>query len=226
MASTDKKFAKLSIERGGKYFALRTDLVTGEENTQGKECARCHGVNQQGGTNDFLDPASGQKHEVKVPELQTVFSRYETPPPGFKDARSFIRETVERGRAGTDMPTWGNKFGGPLTDQELDDIVNFLQSIQKAAKVETGTDGQSIFSSNCSPCHGVGGAGGVGPAMKNGSEAKQFPNMDDQLAFVKAGSKPGQKYGTAGNGTGRMPAWEGRLTDEQIQAVVEYERSL
>ncbi|MGI8425737.1 MAG: c-type cytochrome [Actinomycetota bacterium] len=226
MLNTEKGYAEVSLERGHEYYSLTTDLVTGKENPHGKECARCHGVDLEGGTNDFLDPATGQKTLVQVPELQTVFSRYETPPPGFKDARTFIRETIERGRPGTDMPTWGNKYGGPLTDQELDDIVNFIESAQKAPKVEAGTDGQTIFSTNCSPCHGIGGAGGSGPAFKGGTEEKMFPNVDDQIAFVEGGSKPGQAYGTSGKGTGRMPPWKGRLTDEQIRSVVEYERGL
>jgi len=226
MAAKEKDFDKKSIERGHNYFALRTDPISGKENGSGKECARCHGVHQQGGTNDYLDPASGKKSLVKVPELQTVFSRYEKPPPGFKDAKTFIRETIERGRAGTDMPTWGNKYGGPLTDQELDDIVNFLTSIQRVPKVEANASGDQIFTQNCSSCHGIGGAGGVGPAMKDGSEAKEFPNVDDQIAFVEAGSKPNTPYGTHGKGTGVMPSWKGRLTDEQIRKVVEYERSL
>lgn len=226
MSATEDKFAHESIARGKEYFALRTDPVTGEENQKGKECARCHGVKAQGGQNDYLNPDTGTRSLVQVPELQTVFARYKEPPPGYQDARAFIHETIERGRPGTDMPTWGTKYGGPLTDQEIDDIINWLQTIQKTSASEKGASPESIFTKNCSPCHGIGGSGGIGPSMKNGSETRQFPNIDDHIKFVKEGSKPGQRYGTSGVGTGRMPPWQGRLTDDQIRSVIEYERGL
>ena len=226
MRSQENEFNKDSIERGAQYFALRTDPVTGEENGKGIECARCHGSDAGGGENEFLDPSTATLTKVKVPDLVTVFSRYENPPPGYKDAEAFIRETIERGRPPTDMPTWGNKYGGPLTDQQIGDIVNYLKSIQGKVKVASGASGDKIFSQYCSPCHGIGGVGGLGPAMKGGSEKAQFPNIEDHIAFVKAGSKAGVAYGTSGKGTGRMPAWGGQLSDEQIKAVIEYERSL
>ncbi|MEO7803552.1 MAG: c-type cytochrome [Actinomycetota bacterium] len=221
-----EKFRDQSLERGAKYFALRTDPVTGEENLSGIECARCHGIGAVGGENEFLNPATGKKTTVKVPELETVFARYEKPPLGFKNARAFIYETIERGRPGTDMPTWGNKFGGPLTEQQLDDIVNYIEDIQKPIEVESGATGDKVFAQFCSACHGQGGAGGSGPSMLGGSEAAQFPNIDDHIAFVKSGSTKGTAYGTKGVGTGAMPAWGEILTDEQIRLVIEYERSL
>ena len=225
MTAKEDSFEEESIERGGIYYALTTDPVTGESNLRGKECARCHGVNGEGGTSEFLDPNTGQMRTVQEPELTTVFARWEEPPPGFDDARSYITETIERGRPGTPMPTWGNKYGGPLTEQEIEDIVNWLESIQVDVDIEASATGDQIFSRLCAACHGIGGAGGSGPALTGGSETRQFPNIEDHEAFVKAGSQAGQPYGTSGMGTGAMPAW-GTLTDEQIQKVVEYERSL
>jgi mono/diheme cytochrome c family protein len=226
MKSQETAFNKESVERGALYFALRTDPVTGEENGNGIECARCHGSDAGGGENEFLDPSSGTLTKVKVPDLVTVFARYENPPPGFKDAETFIRETIERGRPPTDMPTWGNKYGGPLTDQQIGDIVAYLKSIQGKVKIAAAAAGDKIFNQFCSPCHGIGGTGGLGPSMKGGSEKAQFPTIEEHIAFVKAGSKAGVSYGTKGQGTGRMPAWGAQLSEEQIRAVVEYERSL
>ncbi|HEX2180520.1 MAG TPA: c-type cytochrome [Actinomycetota bacterium] len=222
----EEKFAEESLERGERYYALATDQQTGDPNPDGKECARCHGVEAQGGTNEFLNPDTGTRSIVQVPELKTVFARYETPPPGFEDARQYIREVIERGRPGTDMPTWGAEFGGPLTEQELDDIVNWLESIQETPQVSADATGDQIFNQFCSTCHGIGGAGGSGPAMRGGSETAMFPNIEDHKNFVREGSRPGQPYGTSGQGTGAMPGWAGTLTEEQIQLVVDYERSL
>jgi mono/diheme cytochrome c family protein len=218
-------FAEESIERGEKYFASPIDPQTGDQNIDGKDCARCHGDGAEGGTNEFLNPDTGTRSLVQVPELRTVFARYEEPPKGFEDAREYIRETIERGRPGTDMPTWGNEYGGPLTEQELDDIVNWLESINVEVDIEADATGDQIFNQFCSTCHGVGGAGGSGPPMTGGSETRQFPNIEDHKTFVKEGSKAGQPYGTSGQGTGGMPPWPS-LTDDQIQKVVDYERSL
>lgn len=232
MQAKEKEFEKQGVDRGRYYFALAEDPQTGKAPPRGEgrpagrpiECARCHGVGGKGGTNDFVDPNTGVRRTVSVPELQTVFSRYEKPPPGFEDARGYITEVIERGRPGTDMPTWGVDYGGPLTGQQISDIVAYLESVQK--KVDTSaTDGPTIYAQNCSPCHGQSGTGGSGPAFTGGSEAAQFPSIDDHIAFVKSGSKAGTPYGTKGQGTGAMPPWE-RLTEEQIKAVVDYERSL
>lgn len=229
-----EQFEEEGVARGGYYYALAVDPETGRPppNAVGRatgqpvECARCHGVDAEGGTNEYLDPNTGQKRTVQVPDLATVFARYEKPPPGYKDAETFIFETIERGRPGTDMPTWGNEFGGPLTQEQIKEIVMYIQDIQKPVEVAEGADGAQIFVQFCAPCHGQSGAGGSGPAMKGGSEQAQFPNIEDHIAFVKEGSKPGTPYGTSGQGTGAMPGWAGTLNDEQIRLVVEYERSL
>jgi mono/diheme cytochrome c family protein len=55
---------------------------------------------------------------------------------------------------------------------------------------------------------------------------KHFPNETDMINFIKAGSEMGKRYGTQGQGSGRMPGFGSVLTDEQIKAVVEYVRSL
>jgi cbb3-type cytochrome c oxidase subunit III len=168
--------------------------------------------------------------------LKRVFARYKSPPPGYRDATTFIIATIERGRTdgvvgvGDDMPIWGNRYGGPLTEQQVEDIVNYLISIQVQAgeeEAEAGPpDGQMIFAQFCASCHGPNGTGGQGPAMTGGAEVAQFPNIEDHVAFVRAGSKPGTTYGRSGRGTGLMPSWESSLSEAQIRAVVEYERSL
>ncbi len=224
MASKEELFEEISIERGDAYFHDEVVFVEGAEIVP-VECSRCHGEGAAGGENEFLDPSTGEVRKVIVPELRTIFSK-PVPPVYQGDVRQYVYETIERGRPGTDMPTWGNKFGGPLTEQQIDDIVNWLESIQVEPEEFEGVDGEAIFMEFCAACHGIGGAGGSGPAMLNGSEVAMFPNIDDHIAFVKEGSKPGQPYGTTGRGTGAMPPWEGRLTEEQIRAVVEYERSL
>lgn len=114
----------------------------------------------------------------------------------------------------------------------------YQYSLSEPAKVQTGplAVGAQVYTSNCASCHlpdGAGdSAGGVGYQLNAGSVIDTFPNIADQIAFVKAGSEPviGKKYGNPNRKGGQrvgkagMPAWGGVLTDEQILAVVCHER--
>jgi Cytochrome c len=94
--------------------------------------------------------------------------------------------------------------------------------------------GQQVYNSvGCAGCHGASGGGGVGPALHGGQSKLTFPNMADQISWVKTGSAPfaGKPYGDPkrpggqhGPAKGIMPAFAGTLSDEQINAVVLYER--
>jgi mono/diheme cytochrome c family protein len=88
---------------------------------------------------------------------------------------------------------------------------------------------------NCARCHtrgwsygqpGVPGQGAFGWNLTGGSENARFPNVRDQIDFIKAGSEVGAGYAPQAQGTGRMPAFGSMLTDEQIRAIVEYVRGL
>jgi mono/diheme cytochrome c family protein len=88
---------------------------------------------------------------------------------------------------------------------------------------------------SCARCHttgwswddpGVPGQGAFGWNLTGGAVNAHFPNESEMIDFIKNGSVLGQKYGRQGQGSGRMPGFGSLLTDEQIQAVVEYVRSL
>ncbi len=88
---------------------------------------------------------------------------------------------------------------------------------------------------SCARCHtpgwswgepGVSGQGAFGWNLTGGKAASAFPNPEDMIDFIDNGSVLGQKYGIQGQGSGRMPGFGSMLTDEQIEAIVEYVRSL
>jgi mono/diheme cytochrome c family protein len=76
------------------------------------------------------------------------------------------------------------------------------------AELEEGWD---IYVSRCATCHGRDGGGGVGPALADGRVVERYPDIADHLEIVREGRNA-------------MPAWEGELTPEEIEAVVRYER--
>ncbi len=71
--------------------------------------------------------------------------------------------------------------------------------------------GQSVFEANCAVCHGQNGEGGVGPQLGGGAAVANFPDPADQIAVVT-------------DGRNAMPAWGSSLSEEEIAAVVAYER--
>lgn len=118
-----------SIERGAHHYALST-----EENTTGFGCAQCHGANAQGGIaanfRSAGSPPDAEPLDVPAPNLREVFKRQLALKKTPKEAYRFVFQTIAQGRPGTPMPTWGLAYGGPLNDQQITDIVNYLISIQ------------------------------------------------------------------------------------------------
>lgn len=99
-------------------------VVHGEEEYQ-QLCAQCHGPDAGGGAAAAPD-GEGQ---WPVPALNNIVARYEDNP-NITDVENFMTSTIERGRPGTPMPTFGQAYGGPLTDQTIQDIVNWILANQ------------------------------------------------------------------------------------------------
>lgn len=108
---------------------------------------------------------------------------------------------------------------------------------REAVEAETPEQvGARVYAANCSSCHGGAGQGGAGPALAAGQAALTFPNEEDHITWVREGSqtKPrGMPYGDAAREGGQrtvqsggMPAFQGKLSEEEMAAVVTYERSL
>ena len=82
------------------------------------------------------------------------------------------------------------------------------------------------------------GGGWFGWALTDGQTVDQFQTPGSHSAFIDVGSDTGVPYGAGGQGSGKMPGFGARsdddrgivypatLTDEQIDAIVAYERSL
>ena len=84
-------------------------------------CFNCHGPEGTGGVAPYIEKRSGIAVEWAAPSLNDVFFRYE------EDEVNFW---VTYGRGNTPMPAWGILGGGPMNEQQVEDVVNYLATIQ------------------------------------------------------------------------------------------------
>jgi mono/diheme cytochrome c family protein len=117
--SQDQAMLTNSIARGKAAVQLFT-----EENQGGVGCVRCHGSELKG--QRIANTATGGA--ILAPNLTTVCGGPFTGHPLIYSTND-IYDTIERGR-GQIMPSWSIKYAGALDDQQINDIVNYIVSIQ------------------------------------------------------------------------------------------------
>ena len=251
-AAYGKKFHQQSVDRGHIEFAPNT-----AEGQQGANCAQCHGPEGEGGF-AATDP------NWPAPPLNNVLERY---------TRDEVMRIIRQGRPGTPMPSWGLEFGGPLNEQKIEDITNFVESIQVpedkhwelAADIK---DGREVFDRKCAVCHGDDATGqamgqplptffapdlttefyrlglkvkrvDITLDLRNAALARHADNPDpsdeevqrrlDALSdaeVMEAGEKAALNTIMRGRPNTPMPAWQARIREQQIKAVVAYLKSI
>lgn len=139
-----------------------------------------------------------------------------------------VRTIIAQGVPGSVMPAWGEQYGGPLSDQQIEALVAYILSwqtggapdlaprptytarppISPVPEVEGDPNaGAVLFADNCALCHGPDGEGRIGAPL-----AKDWPSIRPDLdvrAIISQGV-PGSV----------MPAWSqangGPLSDQEI----------
>ena len=127
----EKRFAKW----GSQKFASTAD--------GGFNCAGCHGgMNATGGVAAYsvTDPKTGEVKAVswKAPALNTVLYRY---------SQEEVRFILNYGRPFSPMSAWGTIGGGPLNDQSIQNLVDYMASIQ--IPMENCTEPRGPFNPTC-----------------------------------------------------------------------------
>jgi cytochrome c553 len=112
-----------SIERGKAAIQLYS-----EENQGGVGCVRCHGQGLVGSR--ILNTATGQVQ--LTPNLTTVCGGPWTGHPLIYSLND-IYITIMQGR--NLMPSWSIRYAGALDDQQINDLVNYIVSIQNKSEV-------------------------------------------------------------------------------------------
>lgn len=103
-----EQFQEESIDRGAELVAEF-------------DCFDCHGPGGSGGSAPYIEKRTGVTTQWHVPSLDDIFYRYSAEEVNF---------WVTYGRPNTPMPAWGLAGGGAMNENQVDDIVNYIQSIQ------------------------------------------------------------------------------------------------
>jgi mono/diheme cytochrome c family protein len=105
-----------------------TESVRLGQATYHEFCARCHGEQAEGGVvKRYVTPGveNAEPADVQAPDLREIHSRHPD-----DDPATVAWEAIQKGRPPSPMPTWGVRYGGPMNDQQITDLVNYLLSIQ------------------------------------------------------------------------------------------------
>lgn len=113
-----EQFDRTFVNRGARLFAPTAE--------GGLNCAGCHGPGGTGGVAPpFTLTGANQKFAAMVtwksPAINTVLLRF---------SEDEVRDVLVYGRPGSPMPAWGEAGGGPLTTQQIDELIAYLNSIQ------------------------------------------------------------------------------------------------
>jgi mono/diheme cytochrome c family protein len=112
-----------AVETFDQTFVNRGENLFGPDRYN---CAGCHGNEGVGGQAPPFTLTDDEGEFVasvtwRAPALNTVLLRFSKPE---------LREILVYGRPGTPMPAWGVAGGGPLTDQQIDELIAYIDSIQ------------------------------------------------------------------------------------------------
>ncbi len=71
--------------------------------------------------------------------------------------------------------------------------------------------GRAIYAANCVGCHGADGGGGTGSKLNEGAVVAAYPDPANEVVVIA-------------DGKNAMPAFKGKLSKEEIDAVVRFTR--
>ncbi len=158
------------------------------------QCVSCHGAEGEGG----VGPALNDKKLLKN-TLNAVFF-------------SIVRSGVPN----TEMPAWSVDFGGPLTDEDVKDVVAFIRAWEPTApEIEPvvfepdASRGALLFANTCAICHGQNGMGTAdAPPINNPTRLTSLED-DWYRATIKNG-RPAKG----------MPTWGTVLSPNQVEDII------
>ena len=162
-----------------------------------KNCTLCHGDNGEGTDGR---PSLNDKVFLASANDDTIFS------------------VVSSGIPNTEMPAWNQSHGGPLTDEDIKQVVAFIRAWEPTAPDRKATPiagdparGKALFNNVCAACHGKDGVGtDRAPVLDDAAKLAQFDDTWYRDTIVKG--RPAQG----------MPTWGTVLSPAQIADVLAF----
>lgn len=125
-----------------------------------------------------------------------------------------IRNTTDPDARYSEMPKFG--VDGLLEAPQIDAVVEHVLAISGQEHDATlATEGATVFADNCAACHMDAG---------EGDRTQGAPALNDAI-WLYGGSREKIKETVTYARFGVMPAWAGRLTEDEIRAVAAYVHS-
>ena len=168
-------------------------------------CALCHGKDREGHVND---------HAPSLRSRSLLESEFLT-----------LREAIAYGRQGTPMGGYIDEVGGPMTREDISDMIRWLRGVAKVEPLAKGQSrsfervagdagkGAATYQQHCATCHGAKGEGGTGTALGNAAMLALTPDHFIRHAIVN------------GRQDTPMPAFGDTLSETDIDNVTAFVRS-
>ena len=126
-----------------------------------------------------------------------------------------VRNTTDADARYSEMPRFG--LDGLLDRAQIDQVVQYvLQLSGQDHDMALATEGAAIFADNCAACHGEDGTG---------DRAQGAPNLTDAI-WLYGGTPEAIRHSVTYARFGVMPAWAGRLSEDEIRSVAIYVHGL
>jgi mono/diheme cytochrome c family protein len=104
-------------------------------------------------------------------------------------------------------------------------IVSIVISLLVASSMSVrAADAKALWDANCAQCHGK--SGNADTKMGKTLSAKDLTDPKVQAAFTDAKATQSIKEGVKENGKTTMKAFGGKLSDDDVKALVAYVRTL
>jgi mono/diheme cytochrome c family protein/rhodanese-related sulfurtransferase len=133
---------------------------------------------------------------------------------------SFLRASIVLGRPGTSMAGYGKDKGGPLDDDQVGKIIEWLHAQDTVAQAPpdvgrpgNADHGKALYATNCEKCHG------------NDKERGPEIWLANQI-FIQLASDPFLRYAIVNGRPGTdMAAWNDKLSTTDVDDLVAYVRT-
>ncbi len=166
-------------------------------------CSVCHG-----------DKGDGQSHAKQglVPPPRDFTS----PQSAVELSKERIIAAIREGVPGTAMTGWKSR----LSDEQIEALAALIRSrFMLPATVASATEGSRIYADYCSVCHGDNGQGAMWATTGLNPPPVNFTNPKIQAELDRERMIRSVSYGRPETA---MTGWKNRLSDSEIEVVVDY----